>query len=106
VAAVGLVLALHVTSSIRQPRIARVIAAAAFPAVAVTLYFTFSRGGSIAAVFGVAVYLVLGYSRGFVPALIAIVPTTAFALERAFGADRSPAQASTSPWPPRSATTC
>jgi hypothetical protein len=86
-AAVGLVLALHVTSSIRQPAVARVLAAAAFPAVAVCLYFTFSRGGSIAAVFGVVVYLVLGYSRGFVPAFIAVVPTTAFALQRAFDAD-------------------
>jgi len=86
-AAVGLVLALHVTSSIRQPAVARVLAAAALPAVAVCLYFTFSRGGSIAAVFGVAVYLVLGYSRGFVPAFIAVVPTTAYALQRAFDAD-------------------
>jgi O-antigen ligase len=86
-AAIGLVLALHVTASIRQPRVARVLAAAAFPAVALCLYFTFSRGGSIAAVFGVAVYLVLGYSRGFVPALLAIVPTTALALQRAFDAD-------------------
>ena len=86
-AAVGLVLALHVTSSIRQPAVARVLAAAALPAVAVCLYFTFSRGGSIAAAFGVAVYLVLGYSRGFVPACIAVVPTTAFALQRAFDAD-------------------
>ena len=65
----------------------RALAAAAFPAVAVCLYFTFSRGGSIAVVFGVAVYLVLGYSRGFVPAFIALVPTTAFALQRAFDAD-------------------
>ena len=89
-AAVGLVLALHVTSSIRQPAVARVLAAAALPAVAVCLYFTFSRGGSIAAVFGVAVYLVLGYSRGFVPAFIAVVPTTAFALQRAFDADLLP----------------
>jgi O-antigen ligase len=86
-AAVALVLALHVTASIRQPRVARVLAAAAFPAVAVALYFTFSRGGSLAAVFGLAVYLVLGYSRGFVPALIAIVPATAFVLQRAFDAD-------------------
>ena len=86
-AALGLVLALHVTSSIRQPAVARVLAAAACPAVAVCLYFTFSRGGSIAAAFGVAVYLVLGYSRGFVPAFIAVVPTTAFALQRAFDAD-------------------
>jgi hypothetical protein len=86
-AAVGLVLALHVTSSVRQPAVARVLAAAALPAVALCLYFTFSRGGSIAAVFGVAVYLVLGYSRGFVPAFIALVPTTAFALQRAFDAD-------------------
>ena len=99
-------LALHVTSSIRQPAVARVLAAAAIPAVALCLYFTFSRGGSIAAVFGVAVYLVLGYSRGFVPAFIAVVPTTTFALQRAFDADLLAGRTSSSPWLLRSAPTC
>src|SRR3954468_961209 len=86
-AAVGLVLALHVTSSIRQPAVARVLAAAAFPVVAVCLYFTFSRGGSIAAVFGLLVYVVLGHSRGLLPGLLAIVPTTAVALSRAYNSE-------------------
>jgi O-antigen ligase len=86
-AAVGLVLLFHVTSSIRQPAVARVLAAAAFPAVAVTLYFTFSRGGSVAAIGGLAIYLVLGHSRAFLPALLAVAPTTAIALNRAYDAE-------------------
>ena len=85
--AIGLILLFHVTSSIRQPAVARVLAAAAFPAVAVTIYFTFSRGGSLAAICGLAIYLVLGHSRAFLPALLAVGPTTAIALTRAFDAD-------------------
>ena len=55
---VGLVLALHVTSSIRQPRgRARARRGGRSRPSPSALYFTFSRGGSIAAVFGVAVYL-------------------------------------------------
>ena len=86
-AGIGLVLLFHVTSSTRQPAVARVLAAAVMPAVAVTLYFTFSRGGVVAATFGLVVYFVLGHSRAFLPALLAVVPTTAFALNRAFDAD-------------------
>src|SRR5829696_2019051 len=85
--AVGLVLLFHVTSSARQPAVARVLAAAAFPVVAVTLYFTFSRGGSLAAIAGLAIYVVLGHSRAFLPALLAVAPATAIALNRAFDSD-------------------
>jgi hypothetical protein len=86
-AALGLVLLLHVTASVRQPAVWRVLAAAAFPAVAVTLYFTFSRGGVLAAAGGLAVYVVLGHSRLLLPALLAIGPATAVALTTAFDAD-------------------
>jgi hypothetical protein len=86
-AALGLVLLLYVTASVREPAFWRVLAAAAFPAVAVTLYFTFSRGGVLAAAGGLVVYLVLGHSRLFLPALLAIGPPTAVALTTAFDAD-------------------
>ena len=87
-AAIGLVLLLHVTSSIRQPAVARVLAAAAMPAVAVTLYFTFSRGGSRGGDLRAR-----GLPRARPLARLRCRrcsrwgPTTAFALKRAFDAD-------------------
>ncbi|HYM56999.1 MAG TPA: O-antigen ligase family protein [Solirubrobacteraceae bacterium] len=86
-ATLGLILALNVAASAREPAVARVLAAAAFPAVAVTLYFTFSRGGIAVAVVGLASYIVLAHPRGLVSALLAIVPATLYAVDRAYGAD-------------------
>jgi O-antigen ligase len=85
--ALALVLALHVSSSAREPAYARVLAAAAAPAAAVALYFTFSRGGIAAAVIGLAIYIVLGHPRGLLSALVALVPTVGYALHAAYGAD-------------------
>ena len=75
-AALGLVLALHVTSSDDEPAAARVAAAAAFPPVATVLYFTFSRGGIAAAVIGLALFVLLAHPRGLAGALLAIVPAS------------------------------
>lgn len=86
-AVLALVLALHTTASAREPIYARVLAASAAPAVAVTLYFTFSRGGIAAAVAGLAIYVVLGHPRGLLSAAAAIVPTVAYAVHAAYGAD-------------------
>jgi hypothetical protein len=79
--ALQLVALLHLTSSDRQGRVLRVLAAAAFPLAASTLLLTFSRSSLALAVFGVACYLVLARPRrGLVavpavgiPAAIAIV---------------------------------
>jgi len=86
-AALALVLCAHLASSARESAAVRVLAAMAVPAVAVTLYFTFSRGGIAAAIVGVAAYLVLGHPRGLLPALVAVVPVTVYALSEAYGAD-------------------
>ena len=43
----------HLTASEREPAAVRVAAAAALPIVAVTLYFTFSRGGIAVAIVGI-----------------------------------------------------
>ena len=43
--ALGVILATHMTASEREPAAVRIAAAAALPVVAVTLYFSFSRGG-------------------------------------------------------------
>jgi O-antigen ligase len=86
-AALALILALHVTASAREPGYARVLAAAAAPAAAVTLYFTFSRGGIAAAVIGLALYALLAHPRGLLTALAALVPTVGYAVHAAYGAD-------------------
>jgi O-antigen ligase len=86
-AAVALVLCLHLTASEREPRLARVLAAAACPVLATTLYFTFSRGALAAGAVGLVVYLAVGRPRHIAGALLAVVPATAAAVAVAWGAN-------------------
>jgi hypothetical protein len=60
--AIGLPLLLYVANSARYI-LTRALAAAALPALALTIYFTFSRGGTLAAIFGVLVFLALAHDR-------------------------------------------
>ena len=85
--ALGVVLLTHLTASEREPAGVRVAAAAALPIVAVTLYFTFSRGGIAAAIVGVVLYIVLAHPRGLLAALPAAGLPLAFALHRAYGSE-------------------
>jgi hypothetical protein len=83
----GAILLTHLTASEREPAAVRVAAAAGLPVIALTLYFTFSRGGIAAALVGVAIYLVLAHPRGLLGALPAVGLPVAFALQRAYQAD-------------------
>ena len=83
----SIVVALHLSSDLREPGWIRVAAAAAIPALAVATYLTLSRGALVAGVLGLAVLLVLGFSRGMLSALVAAVPCTALALISAHDAD-------------------
>jgi len=74
--AIGLPLLLHLACSARRP-LARALASAALPAMALTIYFTFSRGGTLAAIVAVALYLALAHDR---------LPKAATALFAAAGA--------------------
>ena len=86
-AAVGGIIGLHLSASENEPWPVRVLAAP-LPALAVcTIYFTLSRGGIFAGIFGVAIYLVLGFSRATPGALLAIVPTSVYAFVHAYDAD-------------------
>ena len=87
IGAAGAVLALHLSASSREPWPVRVLAAAAVPIAAVTVYLTLSRGGIAAGALGVAVYLVCGFSRATPGALLAIVPPTALVVLRVYDAD-------------------
>ena len=82
-----LVALLHLASSEREGVVARVLAAAAFPMVATTLFFTFSRGSIALGALALVAYVVLGRPRALAGGLIAIVPPTALVLVAAYGAD-------------------
>src|SRR4051794_12866380 len=60
--AIGMPLVLHVATSARTI-VVRAAAAAALPSMALAIYFTYSRGGTIAATAGVLLYLVLASER-------------------------------------------
>jgi hypothetical protein len=83
----GTILLTHLTASEREPAAVRVAAAAGLPVVAVTLYFTFSRGGIAACIAGLVVYLVLARPRGLLGALPAAGLPVAYALHRAYGSE-------------------
>ncbi len=74
--AIGLPLVLYIACSARNV-VARATAAAALPAMALTVYFTFSRGGTLAAAVGLVAYLALARDR---------IPKLATALLAAIGA--------------------
>jgi hypothetical protein len=78
--ALQLVALLHLTSSDRQGRVLRVVAAAAFPLVASTLLLTFSRSSLALAVFGVVCYLVLARPRRALVAVPAVAIPAAVAI--------------------------
>lgn len=60
--AIGLPLLLYLACSARHVAV-RALAAAALPAMALTIYFTFSRGGTLAALVAVALFLALAHDR-------------------------------------------
>jgi O-antigen ligase len=87
-AALGILACLHLSASEREPRSARILGAAAIPLLAVTLFFTFSRGAIAVVGISLVAYIVLARPRGLPSALLATVPATVVALAVAYGADR------------------
>jgi len=75
-AALGIVLALHLTCSLAERRPVRILAAALVPLLAATLFFTFSRGAMAAGAAGVVVYLLVGRPRGLLSGVPATAPPT------------------------------
>ncbi len=86
-ATLALVLCAHLTASGAEPRPVRVLAAAVMPAVAVTLFLTFSRGGIWVAPVGLVVYVLLAQPRGLLTALPAAGLPAAAAVYAGFQAD-------------------
>jgi hypothetical protein len=87
-AALGLVLCTHLACSEREPRIVRVIGAAAMPVLGSALFFTFSRGAMAVAILGLVAYALLSRPRGLIGGLLAGGPATAVAVIAAYHADK------------------
>lgn len=85
-AALGIVLCVHLSSDLREHSSARVLGAGAVPILASTLLFTFSRGGIAICLLVLVVYGLLGRPRGLLSSLVAVAPTTAVAVKAAYGA--------------------
>jgi len=85
--ALGVVLAVHFTSDAREPHAVRVLAAAALPVLATTIYFTFSRGGIAGALLGVVLYALIARPKALISGIVAAAPTTAVALKFAYDAN-------------------
>lgn len=86
-AAIGVILCFHLTSSRAEPRPIRAASAGAVPILATTLYFTLSRGAILVCAIGLIVYVLAGRPRSFLSALIACLPTAAIAVVVAYNAD-------------------
>lgn len=84
---IGLIFAVHLASSEREPAALRVLGAASAPLFATALYFTLSRGAIAATVVGVVLYLVVARPWGALAGLLAVVPACAIAVAAAYNAD-------------------
>jgi hypothetical protein len=79
-AAIGIVLCGHLACDLAGHRAVRAAGAAAIPLLTGTLYYTFSRGATAAAVVAVAAYVVVGRPRGLLAGALATVPATLVAI--------------------------
>jgi hypothetical protein len=83
----GITACLHLAATAREPRVVRVLGAAAIPLLSVTVYFTFSRAAVLVGVVGLVMFAIVGRSRGLLAALVSSVPAAAIAVAAAYGAD-------------------
>ena len=86
-AALGIVLAFHLTCSLRERRVVRVLAAAVVPLLGATLFFTFSRGAMAAGVVGLVVYMLVARPSGLLSGVLATVPASAVLIVVAYHAN-------------------
>ena len=86
-AAMGIVLAFHLTSSLREKPVVAVLAAGVMPLLAATLFFTFSRGSILAGATGLVIYVCVARPKGLLSGAIATIPATGLLLVAAYKAN-------------------
>ena len=96
-AATGSILCLHLTASLRERMVVRVLAAASLPVLCATVLLTFSRGAILAGFVGLVVYAIVGRPRGLASAVIAAVPLSVLAVHAAYDANLLGTDRATSP---------
>jgi O-antigen ligase len=75
-AVLGIVFAFHLTCTLGERRLVRVLAAAVVPLLAATLFFTFSRGAIAAGVVGLVVYMLVARPSGLLSGVLATAPAS------------------------------
>ena len=85
-AGVGIVFCLYLASRARGAVVPRLLGAAAVPALAATLFCTFSRGAILATIIGVIVFAAVARPRGLIAGVLATLPTAAIAVIAAYRA--------------------
>jgi hypothetical protein len=86
-AALGIVLAFHLTCTLGERRLARILAAAVVPLLAATLFFTFSRGAMAAGAIGLVLYILVARPRGLLSGLLATAPASVVLIVIAYHAN-------------------
>jgi O-antigen ligase len=86
-AALGIVLAFHLSCTLSERRPVRVLAAGVLPLLAATLFFTFSRGAIAAGAIGLVVYVLFARPRALLGGVLATVPPTAVLIVVAYHAN-------------------
>lgn len=85
-AALMLLLCVHMTSDLREPRLVRILGAAGVPVFATTLLLTFSRGAIGALIIAAVVYVALARPIGLLSAVLSALPAGAVSVVAAYRA--------------------
>jgi hypothetical protein len=86
-AALAIVLATHMTSSLEERPVVRALAAGVLPLLGATLFFTFSRGATAACAVGLVAYALVGRPRALIGGVLASAPASAVLVVFAYKAN-------------------
>jgi hypothetical protein len=86
-AALGIVLAFHLSCTLSERRAVRILAAGVLPLLAATLFFTFSRGAIAAGAIGLVVYVLLARPRALLGGVLSTVGPSAVLIVVAYHAN-------------------
>jgi uncharacterized membrane protein YqhA len=86
-ATLGILFTAHLTCSLGERRLVRVLAAAVLPLLGATLFFTFSRGAIAAAAIGLVMYAMVARPRALSGGALAVIPPTAVLIVVAYHAN-------------------
>jgi O-antigen ligase len=86
-AALGAIMCFGLTSDEREPRLVRILTAAALPVLGAALLLTLSRGSIAAGLLGLLVFAIVGHPRGLLSGLLAAAPATTIAVAATYNSE-------------------